>query len=165
MHQVCDYKYCAFGYELSNCWTNMMAGRYGPGTFTYQAGHNLILAHARAYRLYESQFKPTQKGERHPLFFRKIYNNKFRVCLIGCLVQEELESRSISTGTIRKIIKHPAKTPLKEPCNFLADGSPIPSSWTESIQLWWDKRFKLRHARMNQFKWLSSRHLCKYLYI
>ena len=68
MHQVCDYKYCAFGYELSNCWTNMMAGRYGPGTFTYQAGHNLILAHARAYRLYESQFKPTQNGERHPLF-------------------------------------------------------------------------------------------------
>ena len=39
-------------------------GKYGPGTYTYTAGHNLILAHARAYRLYESYFKPTQKGRR-----------------------------------------------------------------------------------------------------
>jgi hypothetical protein len=37
-------------------------GKYGPGTYTYQSGHNLILAHARAYRLYESEFKPTQQG-------------------------------------------------------------------------------------------------------
>jgi lactase-phlorizin hydrolase len=37
-------------------------GRYGPGTFTYTAGHNLILAHARAYRLYEKEFKATQGG-------------------------------------------------------------------------------------------------------
>ncbi|XP_046643173.1 cytosolic beta-glucosidase-like [Daphnia pulicaria] len=38
-------------------------GKYGPGTYTYQSGHNLILAHARAYRLYESEFKPTQQGK------------------------------------------------------------------------------------------------------
>ena len=37
-------------------------GRYGPGTYTYQTGHNLILAHARAYRLYEKEFKPIQNG-------------------------------------------------------------------------------------------------------
>ena len=35
---------------------------FGPGTFTYIAGHNLILAHARAYRLYEKEFKATQGG-------------------------------------------------------------------------------------------------------
>ncbi|XP_046643168.1 lactase-phlorizin hydrolase-like [Daphnia pulicaria] len=37
--------------------------KYGPGTYTYQAGHNLILAHAKAYRLYESTFKASQQGK------------------------------------------------------------------------------------------------------
>ncbi|XP_057373386.1 lactase/phlorizin hydrolase-like [Daphnia carinata] len=37
--------------------------KYGPGTYTYQAGHNLILAHAKVYRLYESSFKPFQQGK------------------------------------------------------------------------------------------------------
>ena len=37
-------------------------GLKGPGTFTYQVGHNLLLAHARVYRLYETEFKPTQQG-------------------------------------------------------------------------------------------------------
>lgn len=44
--------------------------KYGPGTYTYQAGHNLILAHAKVYRLYESSFKPFQQGK-----------TKFIVCL------------------------------------------------------------------------------------
>lgn len=43
-----------------------MTGVYGPGTYAYQAAHNLILAHAKAYRLYERSFKPTQLGA---LFF------------------------------------------------------------------------------------------------
>jgi lactase-phlorizin hydrolase len=37
-------------------------GKYGPGTNTYIVGHNLILAHAKAYRLYESKYKSTNKG-------------------------------------------------------------------------------------------------------
>merc|ERR1712137_839883 len=31
------------------------------GTDDYTAGHNLLRAHARAYRLYESTYKPTHK--------------------------------------------------------------------------------------------------------
>ncbi|KZS05925.1 putative Lactase-phlorizin hydrolase [Daphnia magna] len=42
---------------------NTAPGTYGPGTFTYQAGHHIILAHAKAYRAYETQFKPTQQGK------------------------------------------------------------------------------------------------------
>ncbi|XP_059161912.1 uncharacterized protein LOC131944999 [Physella acuta] len=38
-------------------------GNFDPARGAYQAGHNLILAHAKAYRLYERDFKPTQKGE------------------------------------------------------------------------------------------------------
>jgi hypothetical protein len=37
-------------------------GKFGPGTYTYEAGHNLILAHARAYRLYQTSFKAAQQG-------------------------------------------------------------------------------------------------------
>ena len=35
----------------------------GPGTNTYLVGHHLILAHARVYRLYHSQFHSTQQGQ------------------------------------------------------------------------------------------------------
>ncbi len=38
-------------------------GKIGPGTFTYEAGHNLILAHAKAYRLYQDLFQSTQQGK------------------------------------------------------------------------------------------------------
>ncbi|XP_067665990.1 lactase/phlorizin hydrolase-like [Haliotis asinina] len=37
-------------------------GRWGPGTYTYIAGHNLIKAHVNAYHLYDKAFRPTQKG-------------------------------------------------------------------------------------------------------
>lgn len=33
------------------------------GIADYQAGHTLILAHAKAYRLYERRYKRYQKGE------------------------------------------------------------------------------------------------------
>merc|ERR1711911_399359 len=33
------------------------------GTDDYTAGHNLLRAHARAYRLYESTYKPTQQAK------------------------------------------------------------------------------------------------------
>lgn len=57
-------------------------GKYGPGTFTYQAGHNLILAHARAYRLYESEFKPIQQGW-PPLI-------TLAFCLLSCFLSSSL---------------------------------------------------------------------------
>ena len=37
-------------------------GVIGSGTKDYIAGHNQLRAHARAYRLYESKYKPTQNG-------------------------------------------------------------------------------------------------------
>lgn len=37
-------------------------GVVGSGTKDYIAGHNQLRAHARAYRLYESKYKPTQNG-------------------------------------------------------------------------------------------------------
>ncbi|KAK6982460.1 lactase-phlorizin hydrolase [Biomphalaria glabrata] len=38
-------------------------GHKDPGSGAYISGHNLILSHAKAYRLYERDFKATQKGE------------------------------------------------------------------------------------------------------
>lgn len=37
-------------------------GLKGPGTFVYEAGHNIIRAHAKAYRVYEAEFAATQGG-------------------------------------------------------------------------------------------------------
>ena len=37
-------------------------GIYGPGIYDYQAGHNLIRAHAKAYRLYHKKFQNAQNG-------------------------------------------------------------------------------------------------------
>ena len=48
-----------------NAYVNMLsflAGISKSGTLDYQAAHTLILAHARAYRLYERKYKATQKG-------------------------------------------------------------------------------------------------------
>jgi len=41
---------------------DMAPGIVGRGTYSYIAAHNQIRAHGRAYRLYESQYKPTQGG-------------------------------------------------------------------------------------------------------
>ena len=42
-------------------------GIFAPGktsnSLPYQAGHNLLLAHAKAYRVYDEKFRPTQKGK------------------------------------------------------------------------------------------------------
>jgi len=35
------------------------------GTDDYVAAHNLLRAHAKVYRWYESAFKPTQQGNDH----------------------------------------------------------------------------------------------------
>ncbi|XP_060595948.1 lactase/phlorizin hydrolase-like [Ruditapes philippinarum] len=40
----------------------MAPGIAKTGTLDYQASHTLILAHAKAYRLYETKYKPTQNG-------------------------------------------------------------------------------------------------------
>ncbi|XP_076452948.1 lactase/phlorizin hydrolase-like [Babylonia areolata] len=42
---------------------SMAPGRRGPGTYTYIAAHNFIRAHAKAYRLYNSRYRSTQKGQ------------------------------------------------------------------------------------------------------
>jgi len=34
----------------------------GPGDKLYIAGHNLLRAHAYAYRAYNQEFRPTQNG-------------------------------------------------------------------------------------------------------
>ena len=40
----------------------MAPGVVGPGTTVYIAGHNLIKAHAKAYHVYNQEFRSTQKG-------------------------------------------------------------------------------------------------------
>lgn len=40
----------------------------GPGTTVYVATHNLIKAHAKAYRVYDTEFRHTQKGTLFHLF-------------------------------------------------------------------------------------------------
>jgi beta-glucosidase/6-phospho-beta-glucosidase/beta-galactosidase len=56
---------------FNESWVVAMLG-YGQGIFApgkvsdslpYLAGHHLLLAHARAYRLYEKKFRPIQKGK------------------------------------------------------------------------------------------------------
>ncbi len=38
-------------------------GIVGKGTHCYTAAHNMIRAHAKAYRVYQKEFRPTQKGK------------------------------------------------------------------------------------------------------
>lgn len=44
---------------------HMAPGIVGPGTTTYVAAHNLIKAHAKAYHIYDEEFRQTQKGIKH----------------------------------------------------------------------------------------------------
>ena len=39
-------------------------GIRGPGILEYRAAHNLIRSHAKAYRVYQSEFYPIQQGKR-----------------------------------------------------------------------------------------------------
>lgn len=41
----------------------MAPGLEGKGDRIYQAGHNLIKAHAKAYHIYQKEFKEYQKGQ------------------------------------------------------------------------------------------------------
>ena len=36
----------------------------GPGILEYKAAHNLIRAHAKAYRVYQNEFAESQQGKR-----------------------------------------------------------------------------------------------------
>lgn len=47
------------GYEIGV----MAPGLTGKGDRIYQAGHNLIKAHAKAYHIYHNEFKRAQKGK------------------------------------------------------------------------------------------------------
>ena len=40
----------------------MAPGMRGPGILEYKAAHNLIRSHAKAYRLYHSEFYQDQRG-------------------------------------------------------------------------------------------------------
>jgi beta-glucosidase/6-phospho-beta-glucosidase/beta-galactosidase len=46
------------GYESGS----MAPGLKGKGDRIYTVGHTLIIAHAKAYRIYEKDFKADQKG-------------------------------------------------------------------------------------------------------
>lgn len=48
----------------------MAPGLKGPGTNMYQASHNLIKAHARAYHIYDEEFRPLQKGTCNELYLK-----------------------------------------------------------------------------------------------
>lgn len=47
-------------------------GHYSPGEDVYVATHNLIKAHAKAYRIYDTTKKATQNGEIYVFTF---FNN------------------------------------------------------------------------------------------
>lgn len=40
----------------------MAPGIVGLGTTVYDSAHNLIKAHAKAYHIYDKEFRPAQKG-------------------------------------------------------------------------------------------------------
>lgn len=66
------------GYEIGV----MAPGLKGKGDRIYASGHNLIRAHAKAYRIYERDFKSSQKG----CFFHldeKIIFSGFKIASIG----------------------------------------------------------------------------------
>lgn len=57
---------------ICSAWLGYGNGAHAPGiadpvNSTFKAAHNLIRAHAKAYRTYETQFKPDQKGLFHML--------------------------------------------------------------------------------------------------
>ncbi|XP_061723158.1 myrosinase 1-like isoform X2 [Cydia pomonella] len=53
------YIHCLFGYG-----TGIHAPRLkSPGIFFYECGRNILLAHARAYQIYNEEFRSTQNGQ------------------------------------------------------------------------------------------------------
>jgi beta-glucosidase/6-phospho-beta-glucosidase/beta-galactosidase len=58
-----------FNEPICTVWLGYGNGEHAPGIqdplgSVYPAAHNLLRAHARAYRTYRDDFKPTQKGSR-----------------------------------------------------------------------------------------------------
>ena len=43
----------------------MAPGMKGPGILEYKAAHNLIRAHAKAYRVYQNEFAESQQGRNY----------------------------------------------------------------------------------------------------
>lgn len=52
------YVFSVFGYDVGF----HPPGRTNPGLAVYQVGHNVILAHAKAYHIYKDEYKNTQNG-------------------------------------------------------------------------------------------------------
>ena len=58
-----------FNEPNSYCWQGHDTGAFPPGMGDttghnyYRCAHNLLLSHGTAYKLYESNYKPTQKGQ------------------------------------------------------------------------------------------------------
>ncbi len=47
------------GYDVGN----HAPGIKGKGQLMYRVGHNMLKAHAEAYRVYDQEFRETQKGK------------------------------------------------------------------------------------------------------
>lgn len=60
---------CNSGYGFGN----MAPGLHLEGDGIYQCGYVLLKAHARAYRIYDEEFRPKYNGKRFWIF-EKIYN-------------------------------------------------------------------------------------------
>ena len=56
----------------------MAPGMKGPGILEYKAAHNLIRAHAKAYRVYQNEFAESQQGKNESsLVFLMLWLNLF----------------------------------------------------------------------------------------
>lgn len=65
---------CLLGYEYGS----MAPGYQHPGTDVYLCVHNVIRAHAAAYRIYDEEFRSTQNGnDFHHLFFGNLYRSVY----------------------------------------------------------------------------------------
>ena len=56
-----------FNEPICTCWLGYGSGVHAPGiqdpiSSPFEAGHTLLLAHAKAYHMYNTEFKPQQKG-------------------------------------------------------------------------------------------------------
>lgn len=60
---------CQSGYGFGN----MAPGLHLEGDGIYQCGYVLLKAHARAYRIYDEEFRPKYDGKRFWIFEKNIY--------------------------------------------------------------------------------------------
>lgn len=110
-------------------------GITGSGTNSYTASHHLILAHAQAYRMYQSEFADAQNGQ-YTFFESAFFTYHHWLLLYVCIYQSFqgwleslviLDTRSRQTLTIPQASKQPIG-----PFSLTLDGLLIRFWWTES---------------------------------